>query len=131
MKKFLATALLAVSLSAMGSDGYVGWSELTFQSGPWNVHATLSDDNASFQKLEISRSDSSIDLPQDAIPTWGQPLLNGVKLLSICCNDHVALQIPMLKFDHGASSTQRTWEIHVSGGRFDHAGWAQPSDLPK
>ena len=129
MKKVLVAALLLISLAASAADGYVGWSELSFRSGPWNVRMTLSSDSSRLTELEISTGGAPIELPAAAIPSWGQPQLNGVKLLSVCCSDHVVLQIPLIKFDSSGHPTIRVWEVQISGGKYKNANWSQTSQL--
>jgi hypothetical protein len=129
MRHILAVALLIASLPALASDGYVGWSELSFRSGPWSIHLVASPDGSRISTLSIATGGIPIDVPPEAITPQGQPFLNGVKLLSVCCSDQVVLQIPLLQFDPSGGSITRVWEIRISGGTFQSAGYGSPSAL--
>ncbi|WP_144900220.1 hypothetical protein [Luteimonas cucumeris] len=129
MRYIFAIALLIASLPALASDGYVGWSELSFRSGPWSIHLALSGDSSRISALSIAADGVVVEVPAAAAAPLGQPFLNEVKLLSVCCSDHVVLQIPVLQFDDSGHSTKRIWEIHVAGGKFQSAAYRQSSTL--
>ena len=135
MRKLFAATLLVASLSASASDGYVGWSELSFRVGSSKVHLTLTDDASRIESLTFSTDDSLIDIPKSAISSWGQPILNDVKLRSVCCShlrsNGLVLEIPLLRLDRTGKATKRVWEIYISDGKFQKADWAQPpAQLP-
>ena len=85
--------------------------------------ATVAPPVANPQATAVSVPAAAATAPQ------GQPFLNEVKLLSICCSDHVVLQIPVLQFDESGRSTKRIWEIHIAGGKFQSAAYRPPSVL--
>jgi hypothetical protein len=126
MKYILALALLIGSFPASSaSDGYVGWSELSFHTGPWTIHIATSSDGSRISDLSISQNGAAIPLPPSATESLRNPLLNGVKLLSVCCSDQVRLEVPVLQFDQSGHATERVWEIHVAGGKFEGAAYRQ------
>jgi|SRR5690606_41316150 len=127
MKYILALALLIGSFPALSSsDGYVGWSELSFRTGPWAIHIATSSDGSRISELHISSNGVAVTLPSSATESLRKPLLNEVKLLSVCCSDEVRLEIPVLQFDESGHSTRRVWEIRVAGGKFEGAAYRQP-----
>ena len=128
----LAAALLSSALCSASSDGYIGWDEVSFKDGAgWSVHIAqtriANSDHDRISVLEISHNGLAIDIPESATNLVRDPLLNGVKLLNVCCSDAVKLQIPVLEFKPNGSSTKRIWEISIEGGKFIGANFRTPS----
>ena len=104
------------------SDGYIGWSEISFSvPGEWTVHASQSADGAALASLEITHRGVNIEIPLSTKQSIRQPHLNDVKLLSVCCDDSVALLIPAFEDAPDGGLIRRTWRIDIKKDKFVRA----------
>ena len=112
-------------IASIASDGYLGWTSLTFEDGAgWRVHVAESDERIAkgftrITALEISRHGTVVDIPASATAAIQDPLLNDVKLLTVWPENKVVLQIPVFPtVQLRESCKMRVWEISIVDGEF-------------